>query len=1818
MKKFVCIVLISTFFTGVNLASVIPDENRAAVVSESADALSVRFDLSGIERHQTAIDGRDYIQLSMEGEGCTRETGMPVLPAVSRYVVIPPDVSVELVVTRDPGHQVHAMLPPAHLHDAEAVHSVDLGFYRNGELYPPEPVVMSRPILIRYVRMVMITAYPVQYDPRTETYIERSDMEVELRYGNDEPINPANVSFPRIPSPQFQKLIESISLNPAPHRDDRELVEARGYNEYFLMLLQDDINRNIEDDVHDLVGRLVEWKRRSGNKVDMLRIPGNRSRNPQYIEDAIQEYYDELLENHVEPFDNILLIGEDETTPYSNNRGQQGFDLMLVGPTHRLDTSPWVDHYDVKFAQLDGDDLFPDVAISRFHSGDRPTLAGGVNKTINYEAEPYLEDTDWYTEAIVIEQYLSRCDDSNTRVCDYCVEALVHNGFEVVAQWRRAQQGNADPGSGWTADRVNERIGFIAGRAKHYTMDYVWGHSPQNMFRAVGVFPIAILTSGHGEWAMETLWWVGREEYANRDRIHDIRWAKGGVAATCVWARPSTDANNILCGSAVHAMLDLKLSLGWMRAFAVMNFARTWPERPDSIAFYTSNFGMCGDPAIKQWQGIPTMIEVNHPATLPEGATYIPVEVINAETDNPMPDMMVTVYKGEMNEVEWFETRFTDQDGFCEFTIDPELEGPILITALEKDIYPYQGEIEFEDEGIYLQASITEIDDSDGGNDNGVVNPGETVILSFSAANLGVDNDASNVTGTLISHSPGADVEDNEIDFGDIDAGDETDGEGTAVVHIAPAWEDGVPINLVMILDSDEGEWTSGLTLDPVSFNIEVASVENSGIVPREVSWMEVELRNVGRLDIPPFTARILPGGWELGAPVSTSEYPRIAAGAESGPRNEGFRLSGNLMAIPGSIVPATLLIEVGGEVVDAASFSLQIGEPFRGAPQGPDAYGYICFDDTDTSFNQAPVYDWIEISRDADNWNLRGTQIERFEGGNNNGFAVVELPFTFQYYGEEFDEITVCTNGFLTPGTDENFVPNFQNFPLDGGGAGGAYGMIAPFWDNLNVSGQHDPGIWYAYDEDNGWFVVEWYNVRHACNAGRELRFEVILYNRDVWPNATRDGFIRFQYAIISNIVGDCNFPGMDTPYASVGITSPDNTTSIAYTCANVYPVTSAPLQNGRALFFNTSPRQITGVLRGRVIDHETRRPIEEASVYTSLGQVGVTDEHGSYEIGDCLAMEFSLTAIKQGYNDSTIYDLELEEDELLAVNFDLLHPEFVPSTMQLEAHIDPEQEVDLQFNIRNEGNGPLGWSVVKQLPGGAEALPWERRESYPVGATVGDSRIEGVVYIDSLFYVAGANKMGREDDPNMIYILDHDGQPVDSVEQPGDSSGYGMKDLAWDGNLIWGSGELTVFGINRAGEVQSTFEGPYSNNNVLTWDSDRELLWVGSMVQTDIIGYDRNLEEAAEINRHGFRLYGLAYWPEDPDDCPLYIFHSPSGGRQVVHKMNPENEDTVFVRVLEPEDGGSPGGAFATNQFDVYSWVFMDISNDGADDRIDVWQLDARRDWFNVSALDVEGYSGTIQTRESQEFNLNLNSTGLPMVPFEGMLLFHHNAIGGETIINVLLDVVGEVGPTPFGLKFPADSTVIDGNCDTTLVEFGWEQSIDYNADDDVYYEIHFETLSDSYQRGWVDSTIMIDLIDLSAELELDINNEFAVDWWVTAISGQDRVESNNRFVLLYLPNAVLDTDDNIPVEFGLQSIYPSPFNSMTTVRFGADRSERIKLQVFDLLGRKVIALYDNTPRVGYHHVVWDAVTIPSGIYILRLEAPGREQTAKIALVR
>jgi len=114
--------------------------------------------------------------------------------------------------------------------------------------------------------------------------------------------------------------------------------------------------------------------------------------------------------------------------------------------------------------------------------------------------------------------------------------------------------------------------------------------------------------------------------------------------------------------------------------------------------------------------------------------------------------------------------------------------------------------------------------------------------------------------------------------------------------------------------------------------------------------------------------------------------------------------------------------------------------------------------------------------------------------------------------------------------------------------------------------------------------------------------------------------------------------------------------------------------------------------------------------------------------------------------------------------------------------------------------------------------------------------------------------------------------------------------------------------------------------------------------------------------------------------------------------------------------------------------------------------------------------------------------------------------------------------------------------------------------------------------------------------------------------------------------LPPPVTAVEEEIPAaqphRFALEQNVPNPFNGSTVLRFaiperrtGQDRT--VTLTVYNLLGQRVVTLVDGVYPAGVYTMRWDGRdragrALPSGVYVMRLQAETQVVTRKLVVVR
>ena len=180
----------------------------------------------------------------------------------------------------------------------------------------------------------------------------------------------------------------------------------------------------------------------------------------------------------------------------------------------------------------------------------------------------------------------------------------------------------------------------------------------------------------------------------------------------------------------------------------------------------------------------------------------------------------------------------------------------------------------------------------------------------------------------------------------------------------------------------------------------------------------------------------------------------------------------------------------------------------------GPDRGGYRWIDSDETG---GPAFDWIDISS-------TGTRIPLADDDNQGPFP---LGFSYDFYGQSFDSIRVCSDGWLSFTSESHqfhhyLIPDVRD----------PNNLLAPMWADLNPA--QGGSVYYLADTANGRFVMSWVDVPFYYNTD-SITFQVVLDTA---------GEILFQYLSIPSSLR------LGSDSCTVGIEDDSGVTGLEYYC--------------------------------------------------------------------------------------------------------------------------------------------------------------------------------------------------------------------------------------------------------------------------------------------------------------------------------------------------------------------------------------------------------------------------------------------------------------------------------------------------------------------------------------------------------------------------------------------------------------------------------------------------------------------------------------------
>lgn len=112
-----------------------------------------------------------------------------------------------------------------------------------------------------------------------------------------------------------------------------------------------------------------------------------------------------------------------------------------------------------------------------------------------------------------------------------------------------------------------------------------------------------------------------------------------------------------------------------------------------------------------------------------------------------------------------------------------------------------------------------------------------------------------------------------------------------------------------------------------------------------------------------------------------------------------------------------------------------------------------------------------------------------------------------------------------------------------------------------------------------------------------------------------------------------------------------------------------------------------------------------------------------------------------------------------------------------------------------------------------------------------------------------------------------------------------------------------------------------------------------------------------------------------------------------------------------------------------------------------------------------------------------------------------------------------------------------------------------------------------------------------------------------------------ANYQYVSLYAPDMFVSTGNNSAYSlngYELYSNFPNPFNPMTTIKFSIPKASNVNITVYDVNGRTVLTLLNETRASGTYEVNFNGEGLTSGIYFYRLETEAFIDNKKMMLIK
>ena len=590
---------------------------------------------------------------------------------------------------------------------------------------------------------------------------------------------------------------------------------------------------------------------------------------------------------------------------------------------------------------------------------------------------------------------------------------------------------------------------------------------------------------------------MGNFEIESWIRQGSLTNPQGAVAAVGVATSSTHTMYNNIVNTGIYASIFSQniYNAGAALANGKLGLIKTYPTNTSAIGQFSQWTNLMGDPALHLWIDKPHDFVIDAPSSLPADAQNMEVNITD-ENGNPVYDARVTLILGGQ-----YFSAYTDQSGDAIVTWTSSSNGDAIITVFKGGFRLAETSIQIgQVSGVAFQIDEmnSSIDDSNFGNGDGELNPGEIVTFNLSLNNFGDENSES-IAAKLISNNDNVNVVNAEIEVNSIPYNGSVNLEFE--VELGQNLYEGESLDFKLEVEHESQyeefsipSYIKGPKLESSGFEL-VSS--NNRFENGEVVELDLLFHNSGSEDIKNIHIEL--DNTNSMFTIIDNYYSLFNINSGEQIIFSSIKLQLNTYFINGSVVSIEYSFESENGYAGEDVVTFTLGTREEGDPLGPDEHGYYIYDSGDVAYPIAPEYDWIELA----GLNGIGESMNFNDGGYGEAESgwgwqdmvhshVVQLPFEFQFYGIIYNEVTVSSNGWVSFGNHP--MAAFRNYSIPG--AGGPSPMVAPFWDDLTTLGN---GQVYKYLSDD-YVIFQWNEMRIESYGNTENTFQLLYTIQTIW----------------------------------------------------------------------------------------------------------------------------------------------------------------------------------------------------------------------------------------------------------------------------------------------------------------------------------------------------------------------------------------------------------------------------------------------------------------------------------------------------------------------------------------------------------------------------------------------------------------------------------------------------------------------------------------------------------------------------------------------